>query len=72
VGGIPAIITDGKTGLLCPPHDADALASGILKLLDNTALKDSIAQMARSQVRERFSLGLMAQKTIALYREIIC
>jgi glycosyltransferase involved in cell wall biosynthesis len=32
VGGLPEAVTDGVDGLLCPPHDADALAGAILRM----------------------------------------
>lgn len=33
VGGIPAVVTPGKTGVLVPPRDAEALTTGILEAL---------------------------------------
>jgi glycosyltransferase involved in cell wall biosynthesis len=35
VGGIPEIITHGKTGLLVPPDDPEALAGAMLYLIKN-------------------------------------
>ena len=32
VGGLPEIVDDGRTGLLVPPGDADALAEAIVEL----------------------------------------
>ena len=39
VGGIPEMIEDGRTGLLVEPHDADALAAGIIRLLKDHPLR---------------------------------
>ena len=39
VGGIPEMIEDGRTGLLVPPHDADALAAAIVRLLTDHPLR---------------------------------
>lgn len=35
VGGLPEMIEDGKTGILVPPKDVNALANALLSLLDN-------------------------------------
>ena len=36
--GIPDVIQDGKTGLLCREHDVEAMACNMLKILDDTSL----------------------------------
>lgn len=51
VGGLPEMIDHGKTGIIIPPKDIDALASAIQSLLDNHSLlqqmSDNIAESAR-------------------------
>src|SRR5262249_17528408 len=33
VGGVPDLVADGKTGILCNPQDADSMRAGVGKLL---------------------------------------
>lgn len=71
VGGIPSVVQDGVTGILCPPQDAEALCMDLLKILGDEALKNTMVQKAMAQVREKFSLDLMAGKTHSLYEELL-
>ena len=55
-GGIPEIISDGETGFLTPPSDPTKLAARILAAMTNPAALHRIAENARREVRERFTL----------------
>jgi glycosyltransferase involved in cell wall biosynthesis len=54
VGGLPAVITDGVTGLLVPEKDADALAGAIASVIEDPALGARLGRAARLLVEERF------------------
>lgn len=70
VGGIPTVIEDGVTGLLCEPAEAHALAEKIEKLLDDPSLRASLVEKGFKRLKEKFSLGLMAEKTKKIYEEV--
>jgi glycosyltransferase involved in cell wall biosynthesis len=53
--GIPEVIEDGVTGLLAPPRDPQALASAVLRILEDGAWRARVAAVAPARVRERFS-----------------
>ena len=67
VGGIPEMIEDGKTGLLVPPHDADALAAAIVRLLTNHPLADTLGRAGHDMVHDRFCIELMVSATESIY-----
>lgn len=50
VGGIPFLVSDGDDGLLVPVKDAQAMASAILKLVENHQMASDIALNARKKV----------------------
>lgn len=68
VGGIPAIVKDGQTGLLCEAKDVVSLTRAIEALLDNNSLREFVISQAKAQVIEKFSAGFMAEKTKRFYK----
>ena len=69
VGGIPEMVEHGRTGLLVAPHDADALADAIVRMLLDHPLADTLARAGHDLVHERFCLERMIQATQTLYDE---
>ncbi len=69
VGGIPEMIEDGVSGVLVPPHDPDALAAAIARLLLDHPLADTIARNGHDVVHERFSIEFMVRAVEDAYDE---
>jgi glycosyltransferase involved in cell wall biosynthesis len=68
VGGIPAIIDDGTTGLLVPARDATALARAMGSLMTDAALRRRFGAAARARVEKEFSWRAIAERTVDVYR----
>ena len=69
VGGIPEMIQDGTTGLLVPPHDPEALAAAIIRLLTDHPLADTLGRAGHDLVHDRFCIELMVRAVEAIYDE---
>jgi glycosyltransferase involved in cell wall biosynthesis len=69
-GGIPAVITDGQEGRLVDIGDADQLTRALNEVLSNPDERKRLAQRARHRVEEEFSAHTMADRYMAIYREI--
>ena len=54
-GGVPEIIDDGVTGLLCEPGNASDLADKIKRLYDDESMRESLAKAGQDRARELFS-----------------
>jgi glycogen(starch) synthase len=50
VGGIPDLVTDGETGVLVPPGDAEALAEALVRVLSDRALAERFGAEGRMRV----------------------
>ncbi|MDX1578713.1 MAG: glycosyltransferase family 4 protein [Gemmatimonadota bacterium] len=67
IGGIPDIIVDGETGLLCPPGDERALAAAIRRLIDDPALARRLAAEGRRRALTRFGWRHVVDATSSAY-----
>jgi glycosyltransferase involved in cell wall biosynthesis len=66
-GGVPEFVADGRTGLLVPPQDADAIAAALGRLFDDPELRRRIADGGRAQATAEFGLDRQAEKVAAAY-----
>ena len=71
LGQIREVVTDGKTGLLYPPGDVDALTARCEKLLANATLRASLGRAAAKLVRDKFTWDKNAARVEKLARELI-
>lgn len=67
VGGNIEVVEDGKTGLLTPPGDPDALADALAFLLEHPQEAVEMGQRGRVRVCEHFSLDRMIHALEDLY-----
>ena len=61
VGGVPAIIADGETGLLAPEGDNAALSAAVVDLLDDPARRHAMASAAVRHIAARHALPAAAR-----------
>src|SRR5882724_7288491 len=70
-GGIPDIVLDGKTGLLCPVKDAQALRAAIERLLREDDTRKNMGAKAREYVEREFTFQTQAGNYSKLYQELL-
>ncbi len=68
-GAIPDVI--GEAGLIFPEGDRARLADHLRRLLDNPALRRDLGQRGRARVQAHFTQKQIAERTVAVYREML-
>jgi glycosyltransferase involved in cell wall biosynthesis len=66
-GGIPELVKDGKTGILVPPRDPEAIARAVSRLHDNPSLAAEMGENGRVMVENYFTWDKIAQDTLEAY-----
>jgi glycosyltransferase involved in cell wall biosynthesis len=72
VDGIPEIVENGKTGILVPPGDVEALENAISTLIDNPQRAKQMGRAGQKKLLEQFSLSARIAREIELYESLIC
>lgn len=71
IGGIPEMVEDGQTGLLCKPSDSEDLANKIVTLLDNPTLAASLGENAARHSPDKFDIQRTIEELTQLYDKIM-
>ena len=72
MGGIAEqVIENGKSGIIVPQDDADALAEALVGLLRDPALAAKLGANARERAIERFSVEKAADDLIGYYKTML-
>jgi len=69
--GAQDAVQRGKTGLLVPPQDPEALAAAIMVLLRDRARSRAMGLAGREVVESRFTLAQMIRRTEELYTTLL-
>jgi glycosyltransferase involved in cell wall biosynthesis len=67
VGSIPEVVDDGSTGYLVPPGDPGALASAMIRLLEDDERREAMGRAAAAKAERDLSWGAIAARTTAVY-----
>lgn len=67
-GGLSEIVLDDETGLVVPVADDGALASALLRLLEDRASAARLARAARGRLEAEFGVPRMVRRYLETYR----
>jgi glycosyltransferase involved in cell wall biosynthesis len=67
---MPEVVEDGRTGILVPPRDHEAMADAIVTLLHDATLRERMGEAGLSLVSARFSSERMVLDTVQAYEHI--
>jgi glycosyltransferase involved in cell wall biosynthesis len=71
VGAIPAMIADGKTGLLVDPGNPAQLREALVRLLANAKLRGDLGEQAQFWVAKHVSLEAVALRYLGAYEDLV-
>lgn len=71
ISGLPEIVDDGKTGILVPPGNIDALSNAIKYLIKNQEIRLAMGKNGRQRVLEKFTIEENVRKTEEVFLQLI-
>jgi glycosyltransferase involved in cell wall biosynthesis len=71
VGGVPAVVLDGETGILVERDDDAGLAAAVAQLLETPERAREMGERGRAHVLERFTVDRLVDDLDRLYRELL-
>jgi len=69
--GKPATVTHGKTGLIIPPCDEEALSQAIIQLASDAALRQRLGQAARIDAEKLHSWKHTTEQLVQVFNEVL-
>ena len=69
-GGIVDVIDDGQDGCLLPPDRGEDWHAAVLDLLRDPGRRETLAAAGRRKVEKEFTIDLMTERYLELYRDV--
>jgi glycosyltransferase involved in cell wall biosynthesis len=67
----PECVRNGETGFLATPGVPEEYASNVIKLLNDSLLRENIGRKARKLIEKEFSLEVTAGKRLKMYQKLL-
>ncbi|MEJ2636637.1 MAG: glycosyltransferase [Calditrichia bacterium] len=67
VGGVPEVVTDGKSGFIVPKAEPPALAEAIEKMIGSQGLREEMGQFGKYRVKTCFSFEQQTRELCRIY-----
>jgi glycosyltransferase involved in cell wall biosynthesis len=71
VGGLPQLVRDGENGLLVEEKDPAGLATAILSLANDPALRARLGERARAEIRDQRSWDVVARQFVEVFEHAV-
>ncbi|HMK20854.1 MAG TPA: glycosyltransferase [Terriglobales bacterium] len=71
VGGNAELVQDGRTGLLVPAEDSNAIAAALLRLMRDPELSRRMAANGRRMAEENYGFDRLVREVDELYTELL-
>ncbi|MEX2188446.1 MAG: glycosyltransferase family 4 protein [Pirellulales bacterium] len=70
VGGLPECVAEDETGFLVPPGNSESIATAILRLAQDRALRQRLGDAARARIASEFSLSAITDQIESVYNQL--
>lgn len=71
VGGVPELVTDRDTGILCNAGDVDGITKVVLELLSNSGIRREFSINGQKRIAENFSFKKRLTAIEAIYKSLV-
>jgi glycosyltransferase involved in cell wall biosynthesis len=71
VGGIPEVVENGRTGLLVPPADPEALSQALLRFLREPETAKRLGEEAKRRYEELYRPEIITRRLENLFEELV-
>jgi len=71
IGGMPDMIEHNINGFLATPFDTEEFGKGIVRILDDTSLRNVMSYYSRQKTENKFAIQLIASRYQQLYDRLI-
>ena len=71
IGGIPEVVNHGRSGILAPVGDVEAMAAAALQILSDDETYAAFSRAAREEAEERFDYRKIVPQYEAMYERLL-